>query len=194
MLGGASVLVDGKPAGLFYASPNQLNYLVPDGALPGSAQVTVMREGNVVAQGSLNLGVVAPSIFTADSSGSGRPAGILLRVRATGEQVYESLTGSAITREPGDRLFLVLYGTGMSGAENSDGNDANGFAENIQATIGNLNASVAFAGSAPGFAGLQQMNIEIPANATGSNLTLLIKAHDGEGNLIRANGVTISVQ
>lgn len=193
-LGGASVLVDGKPVGLFYASPTQINYLAPDGALPGSAQVTVMREGNVVAQGSLNLGFVAPSIFTADSSGSGRPAGILLRVRATGEQVYESLTGSAITRQPGDRLFLVLYGTGMSGAENSDGNAANGFAENIRATIGNLNASVAFAGSAPGFAGLQQMNIEIPANATGSNLTLLIKAHDGDGNLIRANAVTISVQ
>src|SRR5262245_19690920 len=193
-LGGASVLVDGNPAGLFYASPDQINYLVTDGALPGSAQVTVMRDGAVVAQGSLNLGVVAPSVFTADSSGSGRPAGILLRVRANGEQVYEALTGSAITRQPGDRLFLVLFGTGMSGAENSDGNDANGFAENVLATIGDLNAPVAFAGSAPGFAGLQQMNIEIPANAAGSDLTLLIKVNDGDGNLVRANGVTISVR
>ncbi|HKQ74190.1 MAG TPA: DUF5666 domain-containing protein [Blastocatellia bacterium] len=193
-LGGASVLVDGKPVGLFYASPNQLNFLTPEGLLPGSAQMTVMRDGNVVAQGSLSLGVVAPSVFTADSSGSGRPAGILLRVRATGEQVYEPLTGSAITRQPGDRLFLVLFGTGMSGAENSDGNDANGFAENIQATVGNLNAPVVFAGGAPGFEGLQQMNIEIPANASGSNLTLLIKVNDGDGKLVRANGVTISVQ
>ena len=193
-LGGASVLVDGMPAGLFYASPNQINYLVPDGAPPGTAQVTVMKDGNVVAQGSLDLGVVAPSVFTADSSGSGRPAGILLRVRATGEQVYEPLTGSAITRQPGDRLFMVLFGTGMSAVEDSDGNAANGFAENIQATIGNLNAPVAFAGGAPGFAGLQQMNIEIPANATGSDLMLLIKVNDGDGKLVRANAVTISVQ
>ncbi len=193
-LGGASVLVDGIPAGLFYASPTQLNYLVPDGALPGAAQVTVMRDGQVVAQGSLNLGVVAPSLFTADSSGSGRPAGILLRVSASGEQSYEPLTGSAISRQPGDRIFLVLFGTGMSGAQNSDGNAANGFAENIQATIANLNAPVVFAGAAPGFLGLQQLNIEIPPNATGSNLILLIKAHDGEGALVRANAVTISVQ
>jgi len=158
------------------------------------AQVAVMRDGNVVAQGSLNLGVVAPSLFTANSSGQGAPAGLLLRVRATGEQLYEPLTSSAITRQSGDRLFLVLFGTGMSGAENSDGDANNGFAENILATIGNVNAPVIFAGAAPGFAGLQQMNIEIPASATGSNLTLLIKAHDGEGNLIRANAVTISVQ
>jgi uncharacterized protein (TIGR03437 family) len=193
-LGGASVLVDGKPAELFYAAPDQINYLVPDGALPGSAQVTVMRDGNVVAQGPLSLGLVAPSIFTRDASGSGLPAGYLVRGRANGEQVYESLTSSAITRQPGDRLFLVLFGTGMSGTEDSDGDAANGFAENIRATIGNLAAPVFFAGPAPEYAGVQQLNIEIPAGAAGSNLTLLIKAHDSEGNLVRANAVTVSVR
>lgn len=192
-LGGVSVLVDDEPAGLFFVSPNQINYQVPDGVLPGSAQVTVMNGGNVVAQGSLNLGVVAPSIFTLNASGQGTPAGLLLRVKATGEQSYEPLT-SAIKRQPGDKLFLVLFGTGLSGAENSDGNAANGFAENVQATIGNVNAPVLFAGPAPGFAGLEQMNIEIPSNASGSNLTLLIKVSDGEGNLIRSNTVTISIQ
>src|SRR5262249_40190841 len=133
-LGGVSVMVDGEPAGLFFVSPNQINYQVPDGLAPGSAQVTVMRDGAVVAQGSLDLGIVAPSLFTADASGTGTPAGILLRVSANGQQVYESLTGAAITRQPGDRLFLVLFGTGMSGTENSDGTAANGFAENIQVT------------------------------------------------------------
>src|SRR5262249_43382770 len=160
---GVSVMVDGEPAGLFFVSPNQINYQVPDGLAPGSAQVTVMRDGAVVAQGSLDLGIVAPSLFTADASGTGTPAGILLRVSANGQQVYESLTGAAITRQPGDRLFLVLFGTGMSGTENSDGTAANGFAENIQVTIGNVNAPVVFAGRAPGYAGLEQMNIEIPA-------------------------------
>ncbi|MCI0524342.1 MAG: DUF5666 domain-containing protein, partial [Acidobacteria bacterium] len=193
-LGGVSVMVDGEPAGLFFVSERQVNYLVPDGVLPGSAQVTVMNEGNVVAQGSLNLGVVSPSIFTADSSGTGAPAGLLLRVRANGQQVYEPLTSAAISRQPGDRLFLVLFGTGMIGTENSDGNPANGFAENIGATIGNVDAPVLFAGNAPGFEGLEQMNIEIPSNARGSNLSLLIKVNDGEGNLVRANVVTVSVQ
>ncbi len=193
-LGGVSVLVDGKPAGLFFVSPGQVNYQAPDGMLPGAAQVSVMRDGNVVAQGSLALENVAPSLFTANASGRGLPAGLLLRVRANGQQVFEPLTNSAITRQSGDRLFLILFGSGMRGAENSDGNAANGFAENVQATIGNVNAPVAFAGAAPGFAGLEQCNIEIPASARGSNLTVLIKVSDGEGGLVRSNSVTISIQ
>jgi uncharacterized protein (TIGR03437 family) len=203
-LGGVSVLIDGRPAGLFFVSPNQVNYQAPDGMLPGSAQVTVMRDGNVVAQGSLNLGNVAPSLFTANANGQGVPAGVLLRIKANGQQTYEPLARFdaasnrfvpvTITRQPGDRLFLVLYGNGMRGAEDSDGNAANGFAENVQATIGSANAPVIFAGSISGFAGLEQINLEIPAGVTGSNLTVLIKVSDGEGKLIRANTVTISVQ
>ncbi|MCG3159974.1 MAG: hypothetical protein JMDDDDMK_01006 [Acidobacteria bacterium] len=192
-LAGVSVLVDGEPAGLFFVSPNQINYLVPDGVSPGAAQVTVMNGGNVVAQGSLDLGVVAPSLFTLNASGQGAPAGILLRVKANGQQSYEPLA-SAIKRQPGDKLFLILFGTGLSGAENSDGSTANGFAENVQATIGNANAQVIFAGAAPGFAGLEQVNIEIPPNVSGSNLALLIKVSDSDGKLIRSNTVTISIQ
>ncbi len=193
-LAGVSVLVDGKPAGLFFVSANQINYQALDGMLPGSAQVTVTRDGNVVAQGTLILENVAPSVFTADSSGQGLPAGLLLRVKANGQQIYEPLTQSAITRQSGDRLFLVLFGSGMHGAENSDGNAANGFAENLQVTIGDVNAPAIFAGLAPGFAGLEQMNVEIPVNARGSNLSVLIKVKDGEGKMMRANALTISVQ
>ncbi len=200
-LGGVSVLIDGRPAGLFFISPGQINYQVPDDLLPGAAQVTVMRNGQAVAQGTLELGNVGPSIFTADSSGKGVPAGLLLRVRANGQQVYEPLatynngkvTPVTITRNIGDRLFLVLYGTGWRGTDDSDGNAGNGVAENLEATIGNAKAPVFFAGEAPGFAGLDQMNVEIPNGVTGT-VTLLVKVNDGEGNVIRTNSVTISIR
>lgn len=200
-LGGVSVMVDGQPAGLFFVSPGQINYQVPDDLLPGAAQVTVMKNGQPVAQGILELGNVAPSIFTADASGTGTPAGVLLRVRANGQQVYEPLAtynnGKAspvtIIRNPGDRLFLVLYGTGWRSADETDGNSGNGVAESLEATIGNAKAVVFFAGEAPGFAGLDQMNIEIPAGVTGT-VTLLVKANDGEGNVVRSNSVTISIR
>jgi uncharacterized protein (TIGR03437 family) len=193
-LGGVSVLVDGEPAGLFFVSPQQVNYQIPEGVLPGSAQVTVMRDGQVVAQGSIDLDLVAPGVFTLDASGKGAPAGVLLRVKANGQQVYETISRAAIKRQPGDRLFLILFGTGWGQTEDSDGNAGNGFAENLQATIGNSNAPVVFAGKTPGFIGLEQMNIEIPSNVSGSNLNLLIKVNNSEGRLIRSNAVTISVQ
>jgi uncharacterized protein (TIGR03437 family) len=197
-LGGVSVLIDGQPTGLFFVSPNQINYIVPDGMLPGSAQVTVLRDGNVVAQGTLDLDVAAPSVFTANASGQGVPAGLLLRVKATGEQVYESLAkfenGSfvpvAITRAAGERLFLILFATGMNTVENSDGNTANGVAENVVVSIGGLNAPVAFAGAAPGFAGLSQCNIEIPAGPTGT-VTVTLKVNDSQGKFLPANPVSI---
>lgn len=200
-LGGVSVLVDGIPAGLFFVSPTQINYQTPDGLLPGKAQVAVMKNGQVVAQGALELGNVAPSLFTADASGTGVPSGVLLRIRANGQQSYEPLAryvdGKAepvnITRNAGDRLFLVLYGTGWRGAEDADGNAANGVAESAEVTIGDKAAPVIFAGEAPGFVGLDQMNVEIPVGVSGS-LSLLVKINDGDGKLSRANAVTISIR
>ncbi|MEP7343506.1 MAG: DUF5666 domain-containing protein [Acidobacteriota bacterium] len=200
-LGGVSVLIDGNPAGLFFVSPGQINYQVPEELLPGAAQVAVMKNGQVVAQGALELEFVAPSLFTADASGTGAPSGVLLRVRANGEQSYEPLvrydggraTPVTITRNAGDRLFLVLYGTGWRGADDADGNSGNGVAESIKATIGDATAPVVFAGSAPGFAGLDQMNVEIPVSVTGK-LDLLVKVDDGNGVVLRANVVAISIR
>ncbi|MCI0662815.1 MAG: hypothetical protein L0220_17240, partial [Acidobacteria bacterium] len=99
----------------------------------------------------------------------------------------------AIRRQAGERLFLVLYGTGMHGGEDIDGNASNGMAENVQVTIGNVSANVTYAGPAPGYEGLNQLNIELPPDASGANITVLVKASDGEGKVLRANGVTISV-
>ncbi|MBP6823787.1 MAG: hypothetical protein KA368_19725, partial [Acidobacteria bacterium] len=200
-LGGVSVMIDGNPAGLFFVSPTQINYQVPEDVLPGAAQVTVMKDGQPVAQGTLELGNVGPSIFTADSSGTGVPAGVLLRVRANGQQSYEALatfnngkvTPVTITRNAGDRLFLVLYGTGWRSADDTDGNSANGVAESLEVTIGTAKATVLFAGEAPGFAGLDQMNVEIPMGVSGT-VTLMVKVNDGEGNIVRTNSVTISIR
>ncbi|MDX2034354.1 MAG: DUF5666 domain-containing protein [Blastocatellia bacterium] len=204
-LGGVSVLIDDKPAGLFFVSPTQINYLTPAGQANGAGRVAVVNNGRVVAQGLLSLPGVAPSLFTAGANGQGVPAGNVLRVKSNGQQIYEPLArfdssqnkfvAVPIARQAGDTIFLVLYGTGLRTAPDSDGNAANGSAENVQAFIGNTAVPIVYAGVAPGFAGLDQLNLQLPAGlAAGADVTVLIKVFDGQGNLLRANPVTISIQ
>lgn len=204
VLGGVSVLVDDKPAGLFFVSPGQINYLVPAGIPAGSARVAIIRNNAVVTQGTLQLPGVAPAVFTADASGQGLPAALLLRVRANQQQSYEPVArydaslrkfiAVPVKRETGDKLYLILFGTGFRTAPDTDGNNSNGIAENIQATIGNVTAPVLYAGEAPGFAGLDQINLELPVGAAGSNSSILLKVADGQGSLLRSNTVTITIQ
>ncbi|MFZ4627833.1 MAG: DUF5666 domain-containing protein [Blastocatellia bacterium] len=202
-LGGVSVMVDGRPAGLFFVSPGQINYQVPDELLPGVARVSVLRNGQPVAQGTIEINATTPSVFTADSSGAGTPAGQVLRVKSNGEVRYEPLSrwdgGSGrvlpvtIERQQGDQLFLVLYGTGWSGIEDQDGNAANGVAELVEVTSGTNRLDVLYAGKAPGYAGLDQLNLTLPASLVGE-VNLTIRVRDGEGNVRRSNEVTIRVR
>jgi uncharacterized protein (TIGR03437 family) len=159
----------------------------------------------MVAQGAIEVSNVALSLFTANASGSGAPAGLLLRVKANGQQALEPLARfdagqrkfvpAPIARQTGEQLFLILFGTGLQLAGNTDGNAANGVAENVQVTIGGANAQVIFAGKAPGFAGLEQLNVRIPDNAPANPATqVVVQAKDRLNNLKQANPVTIALQ
>jgi len=202
-LGGMTVMIDGRPAGLFFVSPGQINYQVPSELLPGVAMVSVLRNGVPVAQGTIEINATTPSVFTADSSGAGTPAGQALRVKSTGETRYEPLSrwdGGAgrvlpvtIERQRGDQLYLVLYGTGWSGIEDQDGNAANGVAELVEVISGTTRLDVLYAGAAPGYAGLDQLNLALPASLVGE-VKLTIRVRDGEGNVRRSNEVTVSVR
>ena len=203
-LGGVSVLVDGKPAQLFFVSPTQINYLVPAGSALGTAKVEVVNTGKTVAQGTIVLPGVAPSLFTATSDGKGLPAGYITRVKADNSQSNESIlryddslkkfVATPIIKKSGEALYLILFGTGFRTAPDSDGNKSNGVAENVEVTIGGVKAQVAYVGAST-YVGVEQLNILLPDNATsGSSIVVLVKVYDGQGSLIRSNQVTIAIQ
>ncbi|MEK7832781.1 MAG: DUF5666 domain-containing protein, partial [Acidobacteriota bacterium] len=203
--GDVNVLVDGRQARLFFVSPNQINYQIPSDAPSGLANVVVSKAGEVVSQGTILVSNVALSLFTADASGQGAPAGLLLRIKANGEQVYESLVRfdatqnklvpAAIVRRAGEQLYLILFGSGLRNAPNSDGNAANGVAESVEVSIGGVNAPVIYAGVAPGYVGLEQINVRIPDEAASNpNSAVTVKVRDALNNLKQANSVTISIQ
>ncbi|MGH9839561.1 MAG: IPT/TIG domain-containing protein, partial [Blastocatellia bacterium] len=162
-------------APLIFVSPNLINYLVPPDTATGAATVTVVAGNGIISQGTMQVQTAAPATFTANADGKGVPAANLIRVRG-GQQINESLvqldpaTGRLKPKpiDPGpegDRLFLVLYLSGLRRAPdpNGDGN----LNENVRVIIGSLEVTPDFAGRQPTFVGLDQVNAEIPRSLAG---------------------------
>ncbi len=154
-----------RGAGLFFVSPGQINLEIPGETASGIATVKVVRNNQTVAQGTVHIDSVSPGIFRVIPSA---PSDILaaaqiFRVKADGSSGIEDIVrfdnasslSVAIPIEFGaepETIFLVLYGTGLRlrSAQSA-----------VTATIGGLNASVTYASVAPGFIGLDQVNLSL---------------------------------
>jgi uncharacterized protein (TIGR03437 family) len=173
-LGGTIVEVQDAQTGstrfaeLFFVSPEQVNFLMPAGLSPGNTTITIRVLSTVVSTGVVNIARVSPALFSANANGEGVAAANLLRVR-NGQASYEpvaSLNQSTRRFEPlplqfgpeGDRLFLVLYGTGVRGRLTLD---------SVQVRVGDLLLSPIFAQQSPDFLGVDQINVELPRSLVG---------------------------
>jgi len=157
------VWINGIPAPILYASPEQWNVVVPY-ELEGSAttSVKVLVNGLESKTWTVPVAAAAPGVFTIGSTGVGRgavlnqdntvnsttnfaPAGTVIQIFATGagQSVPASLTGSVSPLAGSGRTRLPVK-VFLSGTE----------------------ANVVFAGPAPGFAsGALQVNAVVPALA-----------------------------
>jgi uncharacterized protein (TIGR03437 family) len=161
-LAGTKVHVNGIPAPLFFVAPTQVNFLIPAGVLTGSAVVEIVSGDNTLSRGVVNLASVAPSLFTSNASGTGAPAAVVTKDGVNFNAVG-NLDGSPNLVDAND--YLVLFGTGIRKAS----------PVTIKITIGGKDAPVLFAGAQGGFAGLDQINTQIPTGVSGIvDLTLSI--------------------
>jgi len=158
------------PAGLLYVSPGQINLQMPESlSATGRATIAVLRAGAPAASGTIHVAASGPAIFTANGAGYGVPAARIVRVKADGTQSYEAI-GDAIELGE-DRVFLVLYGTGIRG--------------NVVVKVGEVSADAAFAASQ--FAGVDQVNVELPRSVSGE-VQVVVSC-----NGVAANAVTVVV-
>ncbi len=163
-LGGVTVtLTDANgstyPVPLFYVSPNQVNCEIPKGVAPGMANV-VLANGSATFNGTALVNAVAPGLYTATATGQGPAAAQVLNGQTLTNTFQCSGAGSC-TPLPialnGVQQYLILYGTGIRGASQS----------NIAVTIGNVDAPVTYAGPQGTLAGLDQVNAALPASLKG---------------------------
>ncbi len=156
-LGGASVSIGGLPAPLLYASAGQINAEVPFETPAGAATVTV----NQSASATLSITPTAPGIFL---QASGPAAAVNLD---------GTINGPAHPVAGGGEIAVYVTGLGLVSPPVTDGASASlsvlsYVTATVSATIGNQPAQVIFAGLAPGYAGLYQVNVRVPALASGS--------------------------
>lgn len=187
-LGNVQVTFDGTPAPLLYASSGQLNAVVPfEVAGQTSVQMTVTQMGGASYSATLPVAAANPSIFSADSSGTGQGAVL------NADLSQNSATNPAAI---GSSVVVFATGTGALMPMVADGvliPSANPplLAQTVAATIGGQNANVLYQGSAPTLvAGVSQINVQIPAGITpGSAVPVTISV----GGVL-SNTVTIAVK
>jgi uncharacterized protein (TIGR03437 family) len=175
---------------LFFADTGQINFLVPQGTANGVATITVTTGDGSISTGTASIANVAPGLFAANMDGQGLAAAIALRIKPNNQVIYEpvirldSSTNKYVAvpidlSVEGDRVFLVPFGTGFRGRSSL---------ANVRATVGGVNAPVVFAGATPGFAGLDQANIQLDRSLMGRGEVDVILTVDGSvANTVKVN-------
>jgi uncharacterized protein (TIGR03437 family) len=168
-LDSGTVLLNGTAATLYYTSSTQINALLPETA----SGLTTLTVETSAGKNTVNIliAAAAPAMFTQDSSGTG-PASAL---KATDQ----SLVTAGNPLHSGDAVELYATGLGLTTSSNS-------LDEAVQqptVTVGGVACPVTFAGAAPGFSGLDQINCTIPAGlASSASTPVVITSGDRTSN------------
>jgi uncharacterized protein (TIGR03437 family) len=186
MLAGATVTVGGVSAPLFYVSPAQLNVQIPYEVPPGAGVALRVYNNSESAFDSFTVTATAPAIFSTNSQGTGQGA-----ILNTSYQVVD--TSHPAT--PGS-TYLQIYCMGLGAVSNQPADGAPASSTTLSqtsvtpsVTIGGVTANASFSGLAPGFVGLYQVNVQVPAAvAAGSAVTVSMSIGG-----VTSNTVTIAV-
>jgi len=213
-LSGVSVTFNGVTAPIVSVSPGgaypYVSAQVPFEVLASgqtSASVPLVLTVNGVSSTPVQTPIVAsaPGVFTIPATGQGNgilvftdPADKIVKIAApvSASSTIGSPTGP-IPR--GTNAFFYADGLGAMTPAVADGSGtctaANSLCQaNLTPTvlIGGISAQATFAGQAPLYPGVYQINVTIPQNApTGNSVSLVLKSSDGS---VTSNTATIAVQ
>ncbi|MBI1764660.1 MAG: hypothetical protein HYR56_24820 [Acidobacteria bacterium] len=169
-------------APLFFVSGNQVNYLIPEKVALGPALVMIQSGSKHISVQFVQIAPVAPALFTANANGAGIATGLVLRVKANGQQVYETFaqldpqTKKFVAKpidvsDASEAVYLVLYGTGFRYRSKI---------EAVTVEIGGVQLNADFAGKVGGLEGLDQLNVLAPQSLAGRGEVEVLLTVDGK--------------
>jgi uncharacterized protein (TIGR03437 family) len=146
----ASVTLNGVALTILYQSGQQLNALMPEQVATGLSKLAVQN-----ASGSQTVNVwiepAFPAVFTIGPAGGNRAAAV------------NALTGVVVSPSSALRAgdYVSFYLTGLGMTQKRGGLDYAILQPSV--SLGGADCPVTFAGAAPSFAGLDQINCRVPA-------------------------------
>jgi len=155
---GVRVLINHQPASIFYVSPTQVNVLIPITLTPGPVVVQVVDDGRAGPEVVIRLDEAAPALFAMED----------------GLAIATHLDGQLVTRESpaGRGEIVVLYAGGLGAT--SPTTVASQIPQvparlvrssSFQVLLNGVpvdSSKILYAGVAPFFAGLFQINLRLP--------------------------------
>ena len=179
-----------RNAPLLYVSAGQINFLVPDNTASGPATFAVTA-GMVSQSFTAAVQPVAPALFSMSGTGSGVAAALAVAVQAANPQLQSPVpvfqcgdlgcVSVPIALGVDQPLYVSFYGTGIRNRSSLG---------NVTVTIHGVSIPALYAGPAPDYVGLDQVNVGLPLSLRGSGETNVALTVDGQ----TSNVVTINVR
>jgi uncharacterized protein (TIGR03437 family) len=167
-LGGTQVLIQdpSRPnpisAPLYFVSPGQINFQIPFEVVRPNISISVLTPQGTSNAITVNLSPMAPGIFSQTADGAGAALAfdpnfnLLTATPALGSTVIFYATGLGVTTPAAQ--------SGVGGASSPPLNQVSA---PFDVYIGGTKATVAWAGLAPGFSGVYQVNVVPSGEAIG---------------------------
>jgi uncharacterized protein (TIGR03437 family) len=192
-LGGVKVTVNGRPAPLSYVSSSQINIQIPFATSESYATIQVTTDGKLSNEVTLRANLSAPGVFTLTNDDGTFPPGI--GPAAVLHADYSVVTADNPAKA-GETLQLYVTGLGAVTPPVADGaaapsnppSQVNDFVsvDILDQNLVDSVANVTFAGLAPGFAGLYQINFVVPTGVASGLVDLnlgTLEAYTSEAKL-----------
>ncbi|MDP8978954.1 MAG: hypothetical protein M3O35_00025 [Acidobacteriota bacterium] len=146
-------------APIYFISPKQINFLIPSGCALGAAVVTVASSGTNTGRGGVLIDSLAPALFSITGSGAGTALGASVLSHPDGSQTVAPLTQPVDLGQPGDVAALVLYASGLRHLDS---------AASVAIFAGDQRLPVQYAGAQDVYRGVDQINVNLPAQLRGA--------------------------
>jgi uncharacterized protein (TIGR03437 family) len=156
---GVRVTIEGVRVPVHSFADNQINIYVPDSIGTGTRSVVVSVDGRIIAAEDAVVVNANPGLFTLNGTGAGEAVALLTSGLRYTRSPFPARSGN----QPS---VIALFGTGWRRGVP------------VTATVGGRAAVVEYAGACDDFPGLDQINLRLPDNVTGTP-PVVIRTTDG---------------